>query len=237
MAESPKYRKRENVPAPARERYEAPRMTIRTDTRGKADTEGGLTPAQRTAVLEEEQRWRVRNSEAASIINPQGDVVRRLSQNRSNTVSFAGVPRDELEDAVITHNHPGTTQRRAFGNTLATRIGSPLSPPDLAFAARNNVAEMRAVTYSGDGGGYIYSIRRPATGWRVTDPVRLRSIIQGAEASAATTANREYQRIARTSSTVNEYMQRSSRAELVSQWGAIQTMARILGARITRRRF
>lgn len=236
MAESPKYRKRSNVPRPARERYEAPRTTVSTNTRRKADTEGGLTPAQRTAVLTEESRNRTRGTEAAAIVNPQGEVVRRLSQNRAHQVSFEGVPDAELRDAVVTHNHPGSSQRRAFGNTLATRVGSPLSPQDLALAANKDVAEMRAVTYSGDGGGYIYSIRRPANGWRVTDARRLKSLRDATTRRGRSIANVEYART-RDSVTSTELRQRASRAELAAQWRSIQEMAQALGTRITRRRF
>lgn len=232
MAESPrKTGGATTVPRTAKQRaqYVRPEARVRTDRSAKNNTEGGLTEAQRKAVLAEESKARSRGKESAAIIDADGKVVRRLTSRSAHNVSFAGIPNSELEDAVITHNHPGESQRRAYGNTLATRVGSPLSPQDLAFAAVQNVKEMRAVTYSGDGGGYVYSIRRPTGGWKVRgmDAVNLmnetrragRRMVQG---------NIAYYR---------QGNQQASRAELVAQWRTIQDMAKALGATVTRRRF
>ena len=220
-----------NRAARDRAAYTSPRvMGVRTDRSSKNDTEGGLTQAQRRTVLAEERRVMGRRTEAASIINPQGEVVRRLSQNNARNVSFFGIPDSELRNAVVTHNHPGSGQRRAYGNTLATRVGSPFSAQDLVFAASNDIAEMRAVTYSGDGGGYIYSIRRPAGGWAVTNARDLLAMRR-----RVTARGMDY--VMRNSSYYQQGRQQASRAELMAQWTTIQDMARELGARITRRRF
>lgn len=212
-----------------RAKYMRPDTRVKTDRSALRDTERGLTPAQQKAVLAEEKRVRGGKTESAAIINANGEVVRRLSSRSAHNVSFEGVPNSELENSVIIHNHPGASQRKAFGDNLATRVGSPLSPQDLAFAAINNAAEIRAVTYSGNGGGYVYSVKRPEGGW----PMR------GIE---TLNLQRETRRRGRDFALRNmpyasRGPQQAARAELMAQWTSIQDMASRLGTKITRRKF
>lgn len=222
------------VSVPQRERYEAPRTTTTTRrVRPGRDTEGGLTEAQRRTVLTEEDRIKGNNYETAVIVNPNGEVIGRARGTQSHVsgadiVRAAGGPQG-LKDAVIIHNHPGGEQRKAFGNTLATRIGSPLSPADLYYAAIADAAEIRAVTSN-----YIYSVRRPAGGWnRRLD--YLEDLRRATNRSGRGRANQLYAFVNATNDTPLG-RQRNARAELISQWESIQEMARALGTTITRRR-
>ena len=221
------------VSVPQKERYETPRVMITSKpTRPGRNTEGGLTEAQRRTVLAEEERIKNNDYETAVIVNTSGEVVGRV-RGTGSRVSGADIARaaggvQGLRDAVIIHNHPGNKQVAAFGNTLATRVGSPLSPTDIFYASITNAAEIRATT-----GNYIYSVRRPAGGWPDTDTSQ--SIMRATQRAGRREADRLYNFVNETgNSTLGK--QRDSRAELLSQWHTIQDMARALGTTITRRR-
>lgn len=219
--------------------YVSPRITgVRTDRSGKNATDIGLTPAQRASVLAEETRVRKYKTEYGAVIAPDGKVTHRLNQGNAHHVSFAGVPNEDLKDAVIVHNHPVSGQRKIYGNTLATRIGSPLSAQDLIFAAHQDAAEIRATTYSGDGGGYTYSVRRPEGGWPIKGARELKNLAITTRNMGQSIANEGFRRVyLNRSATSTEQKQRASRAELIAQWESINEMARALGTRVTRRRF
>lgn len=59
--------------------------------------------------------------------------------------------KDVAKDTIFTHNHPGNRQ---------------FSLQDIQTAAGFDMAEIRAVTPSGK----VYSMKRGADGWKVTDP-------------------------------------------------------------------
>lgn len=222
-----------------RAKYVAPAVTgVRNATLPKNDIDAGLTEAQRKAVRDEEGRVRPFTVEHASIIDKDGKVVRRITNNNEHSVDFSGVPKDELKDAVITHNHPQRGQIKAFGDTLATRIGSPLSAQDLAMAAKNDVAEMRATTFGGNGGGYTYSIKRPAGGWKITDQGTLQGLVQMTRLTGMIEAGDAFSSANWSKGETDPLTnQRASRGELLAQWHSVNEMAKALGATITRRRF
>ena len=215
-----------------KERYETPRVTVTLrKTRPGRDTEGGLTEAQRKTVLAEEERIKDNDFETAVIVNKDGDVVGRATGSGS-LVSGADIVRaaggiQGLKDAVLIHNHPGNGQREAFGNTLAVRVGSPLSPQDIFYASFANVAEMRATTPN-----YIYSVRRPAGGWPNLSTSE--AIRNATERAGRRRAYQLYDFVNSQGDTLGK--QRGSRAELLSQWETIQAMAKAMGTTVTRRR-
>ena len=219
--------------------YVSPRVTsVKTDRSAKNNINGGLTEAQRAAVTAEETRVRKYKTEYAAVIDKDGKVTHRVNSGNAHHVSFEGIPHSDFKDAVIIHNHPGKGQREAFGNTLATRVGSPLSGQDLVFAAATDAAEIRATTYSGDGGGYTYSVRRPKGGWPSMTVRELKNLQARTRNKGQTIANNEFMRV--TLNPSNNYTtdrQRRSRAELMAQWKSIQDMAKALGTTITRKRF
>lgn len=221
-----------------RAQYTRPTTTVKTDRSAKNDINGGLTEAQRKAVVAEEARVRKFKTEYGAVISPDGTVTHRVNQGKAHNVSFGSVPTSALKDAVVIHNHPGRGQRTVYGNTMATRIGSPLSAQDLIFAAHNDVAEIRATTYSGDGGGYTYSVRRPEGGWPTMNTRELKNLAIRTKNRGQTIANEGFRQVATNrSNTITEQRQRASRAELIAQWESINEMARALGSRVTRKRF
>lgn len=233
MAEGPRV-KAQSAPVTnsQRERYEAPRTTV-SRSRPNRNTEGGLTEAQRRTVRAEEEAIKSNRYETAVIVNPNGDVLGR-ARGTSDRVSGADIVRaaggvNNLKDAVLIHNHPGKEQQKAFGDTLATRIGSPLSGADLRYAALADMAEVRAVTSN-----YIYSVRRPAGGWNRNTNV-LEVLTRLTNAAGRARANQLYGFVNSDNSTALG-RQRNARAELISQWETIQAMARAMGTTITRRR-
>ena len=118
MAESPKKTTTATVKVSAsqKERYVAPRVTITPKkARPGRDTEGGLTEAQRTAVLNAEDSIKGNKFETAIIVSPNGEEVARV-RGKANHVEmddiWAAAPPSALKDAVLTHNHPGNMQRK-----------------------------------------------------------------------------------------------------------------------------
>lgn len=224
--------------ARARAEYRRPEVTgVKYDRSALRDTEGGLTEAQKRAVAAEEAKIKARKTELGIIVDKDGKVLHRVPGSRTS-VSFYGVPKGDIKDSVIVHNHPGYKQEQAFGDTLATRIGSPLSPQDVIFAAENDAAEIRVITSANRGrGGYVYSVRRPAGGW----PSGVRATAAAVMEQARAEADRGYRRVAVTTSLGSDshqvYRQRNSRVELMAQWHQMQELARRLGTTITRRRY
>ena len=179
MAESPQRRgEKVAVTAPQRERYEAPRTTVRTDRRKKADTDSGLTPEQRKAALETETKIRNRKTETARAITDDGRVVDitvgRGSSDRAH-IDVRLVP----QNAVLTHNHPSGYDQPVYsngvrigvmggGSGMGARIVTSLSGDDIRLALRTNAKEVRAVSPT-----YTYSLRRPAGGWGNVTPEQI----------------------------------------------------------------
>lgn len=69
-----------------------------------------------------------------------------------------------MRDNVVTHNHPV----KFTGNY---KHGGSLSMEDVTLAVYANAKEMRAVT-----GSYVYSLKRPKTGWGATESVVKKAI-------------------------------------------------------------
>ncbi len=181
MAEGPRV-KAQSAPVTnsQRERYEAPRTTIRTDRRGKAATDVGMTPAQRQATLQVEGQIRNRRTETARAITDDGRVINITVGTGSR--SRAGVDRRLVpQDSVLTHNHPHELDQpivrngrvigvHGGGTGMGARLVTSLSGDDIRLAILTNAKEVRAVSPT-----YTYSIRRPRGGWGGLNPDPLQS--------------------------------------------------------------
>lgn len=134
----------------------------RTNSRGDIrNTEAGMSKPLIEAVKREEAINIPRDTERMVVFDENGRVL-GASTGREGEV---GPPRGvDLENTIITHNHPTAVYRRKYGDNLANRVGASLSSADVAFAVRHNVKEVRATTK----GGYLYSLKRPANGWGAT---------------------------------------------------------------------
>lgn len=73
-----------------------------------------------------------------------------------NYIEFSAAEIAAMEDARLIHNH---------------HISSHLSPDDVAFAVQNNLAEIQAVCYMGNGQYSRHCMARPPGGW--PDPAEL----------------------------------------------------------------
>lgn len=157
MAEGAKVITTSGAPStPARERaqYTRPEVRVRPN---KAATDAGLTPVQRKAVNETEQRIRQRQTETTRAITPNGDVINPTIGNGTRNQARLNL-RLVPSNSVITHNHPSFEGRGGTG--LGADVGASFSANDLRTAANANAAEIRAVTPN-----YTFSVRRGANGW------------------------------------------------------------------------
>ena len=127
--------------------------------RKKHDTNGGLTLAQREAVTRWEREHTSRKTERVVAFDGNGKV---LYESKDGSHNRTGIPSwKNLEDAVITHNHPSRTVRSADSKLgWASGVGISFSGNDMSSAAHFNAKEMRAKA-----NGYVYSLRRPQKGW------------------------------------------------------------------------
>lgn len=126
------------------------------------NTEAGLSKAQVKTVREWEEAHRNDKIESVAVVdengklNPKGNPIIGGSQ-KENQVR---INRDRIpENAIVVHNHPGARLQKG----LAGSIGNSLGSADMEAAISNNVKEIRAVTPN-----YIYSAKRPASGWGTT---------------------------------------------------------------------
>lgn len=143
------------IPVQQRETYQTPVTTVKTDRSALRNTEAGLTKAQQASVLEWEDSHRNYKREHMAIVGPDGSVNPKGDPQGSSSSTRVAFRTDRLvENGVLIHNHPSE------GNSLAGRVGIPLSGQDIFIAAKYNLAEVRAVTPN-----YVYSIKRPANGW------------------------------------------------------------------------
>ena len=94
----------------------------------------------------EEEAIRDAKVEHGLVMDINGNIVWKGTQNKKNTVSLGG----NLENNITLHNHPQDSRK-----TIS------FSKTDLLNDARANVAEGRVVS-----GNYTYSIKRPKEGWR-----------------------------------------------------------------------
>ena len=96
--------------------------------------------------------------ETAVVIDKDGNIVIN-KHGKSTSVSFTDKECKSMKDCVFTHNHP-----RGWGAKDGTlrRIGNSFSHADIAFAIKNDMAEMRAVTPL-----YTFSMKRPKNGWGI----------------------------------------------------------------------
>ena len=140
--------------------YQTPRVSAWPS---KSNTEGGLTKAQRETVLRVEAASQNLRNEQITVIDGNGNVAFQSSGGQDR-VDIPDSKAYLLKDAVVTHNHPGNMYENLPNRGgLAGRVGSPLSIADVVTSVRNDSKEIRARTR----GGYIYSLKRPAGGWKV----------------------------------------------------------------------
>lgn len=192
--------------------------TIGTARSSKANTEAGLSRAQRETLERVEGSARSMRNEQLTAIDRNGNIIIQQGGNRSS-VSLSESEARRLKDSVLTHNHPGAYYDSLPNRGgLAGRIGSPLSAQDVITSVKRDVREIRAITR----GGYLYSLKRPSGGWGV---------------SARTVAQemRQYQ-----FEGISKYVASDSsdgaRLNIVVQHDAIRRIARKYGWIYTRRR-
>lgn len=131
----------------------------RSNSRGDIrNTEAGMSKPLIEAVKREEAINIPRDTERVVVFDENGKV---LGANTGREGEVAVPDNVSLRNTIVTHNHPTAEARRRYGDNLATRVGSTLSPADVSLAVSRDVKEIRATTK----GGYIYSLKRPAGGW------------------------------------------------------------------------
>lgn len=84
-----------------------------------------------------------------------------------SSVTFSEDEMTGFKDMHMTHSHP-RGQELEDGNPM--KKGNSFSPEDIAFAAKADLAEMRAVS-----GGYVHVMRRPSGGWPDPESIFYRS--------------------------------------------------------------
>jgi hypothetical protein len=105
-------------------------------------TEQGYSMEMAAGVLSAESGIKGNDYETLYAFNKDGKVVYQ-AKGDSNSVYY---DRFEVENKVVTHNHPK---------------GSAFSAQDITGMVRNNMKEMRITSKE-----YTYSIKRPQRGWR-----------------------------------------------------------------------
>lgn len=149
------------------------------------DTDSRMPKAQRDRVNSLEKAIRDRETEKAYIVGQNGEILaesikagishRGGKMSKSAVFNTGDVMRAALNrDAIITHNHPATTEEDfiksyklgrgktgASGKDLAGRVGSGLSADDLMLAMKYNFKGIRAHTQ----GGYTFQVERKGDSW------------------------------------------------------------------------
>lgn len=125
-------------------------------TRGGDASMRHMSAAAQKALKAEEERIRNQDVEHAVVMDANGNIIWKGTDNKNGSVSIKA----NVEDRITVHNHPavdivkGKRVPRSDG-------GGSFSKTDLMNAARANELESRVVT-----GKYTYSIKRPKEGWR-----------------------------------------------------------------------
>ena len=207
-----------------KEAYESPTATVRTDRSRTRNTEAGMSKALATAVRREESIAMPMGRERISVLDENGNV---LGVNVGREGQVAAPDGVNLKDKIITHNHPNAYARRNFGGEtqLGVRVGTTLSPADITTTIRNDAKEIRAVTK----GGYLYSLKRPATGWGVSE-TQARAAYRRYEAEY----KRRMQGLSVTSR--EDFNRINSRYNMASQNYVLTQMAKEFGWKYTHRR-
>lgn len=103
-----------------------------------------------------------------AIITRDGKEIDRVDGDRGG-VKFEVEQAKSYKDATLLHNHP---------------VHQPPSLADVEFAVDNNLAEMQATYNLNDYAGWLYVLKRPATGWPPTYKV-MDAIFKSQEATHA----------------------------------------------------
>lgn len=119
-------------------------------------TERGYTRKMRENILGMESHYRNNKDETLHIYDSEGNIITSFG-GKGAEVRFnsRGIP----ENTILTHNHP-----RSIGASGIMRIGNSFSKQDIVTAIRMNASEIRAVTPT-----YTFSLKRPSSGWGVTE--------------------------------------------------------------------
>ena len=136
--------------------------TVRIGYEVNHNTEAGLTDAQKTAILDREEKIRRNRDESMHVYNDSGKEV-FFAQGEGPKVRLKrtelAAAKAALKDNVYTHNHP-----RSIGKIGVRSIGNAFSPQDVNTAVWGDARELRAVTPR-----YTFSMKRPAGGWGMTE--------------------------------------------------------------------
>lgn len=157
---------------------------------------------------------------------------KEISHSVSGTGNSTRLPDGHsYKDAILTHNHPG----KGLNDNIAGRIGRSFSGADIATAAMQNAAEIRAVTRN-----YTYSMKRPKSGWGIN------SLKEASKAANEihrkhSTYLRNLSRQARSDYSSNkisksEVIEKLDRADVVGVNKALREVAKKYGWNYTRRR-
>jgi hypothetical protein len=116
----------------------------------------GITAEGHKSLLKEEMKIVDKDVEYAVLVHPTTGKV--IVRNRSDQfAATSGLTGKEEKNLVFTHNHPPHPNKYSWG----------FSPADLAYAAHNDLAAIRAVSREKDG-VFVYEFKRPADGWGKT---------------------------------------------------------------------
>lgn len=193
-----------------------PRPNVRGDIR---NTEAGMSKPLIEAVKREEAINMPRDTERVVVFDENGKVL-GANTGREGEVE---VPYNvNLRNTVVTHNHPTAEGRRRYGDNLATRVGSTLSPADVGLAVSRDVKEIRATTK----GGYLYSLKRPAGGWGASSREVLYQYRQYQKEYRAKFGKKQLQKIYNGESDVARFMPRFN---VASQHYALKKLAAQFG--------
>lgn len=129
----------------------------------KADTESGMTPAQRKGINDFEEKYKNASIEHAAIIGADGRVIAESGRGTANSTSVSYNPFHDYSNDYLTHNHPLQYGRES----VAGRIGQSFSGTDIKTAKEYGLKGIRAKTEN-----YVYSIERTGSSWPSTSRVK-----------------------------------------------------------------
>ena len=215
--------KKQYVKPQTRVRVNEARKKAQELARQKQDVNAGLNPKQIATLAKLESKNATRKTEQLNVVDENGKVV--FSKNGTKTrVKLYPWEAAQLRDKVVTHNHPTD---KLLGSGLAARVGVPINGTDLASAIRNNAKEIRASAQ-----GYVYSIKRPKSGWGNVKAEDVERDFNAAWNQAFTWA-RGY---VRGGKTYEEQLNRQGRYNVGVQSGIMRKLAKKYGLNYTRRR-
>ena len=206
----------------------------KTDRSYLRDTDKGLNKQEAFRVNQLESKIRNRKTEKGYLVGANGEILGQSIKSSASEAAFYVSDLRKSKDGILTHNHPTEGANSGLHDTIAGRIGVPLSPQDIRNAVKYDQKEVRAVTPT-----YTYSIRRPKGGWKDTEGLmrELNDFENNYSRAIRSYGTRQTAVDARNGKTSYQRAKEvSDRANVGIQYSAVKKLAKKYGFEFTRKK-